>query len=200
MSISEQIGYELEIEENASISDLQDRFQDGLCIWISGSGGSGDMPAKYRIAIEYRKHIQYMESECPGKTANQAMIIGATDAIARITRPIRVYIISAATLGFESGLKGKGTNAKYIQDLFVAVMSRNCSLTEVRFVNGTDVIKRHICGTDPSGKADKDLKNRQLRYKEIIYRECIDKATKILKDCGVAEGVISRIKELHPSE
>ena len=203
MSLAEEIGYEYELEENTTIDDIKASHMDGICIWVSGSGPSPSEEARYRIVKEAKAGARYYEKECPGKTANQAMITGIINAVNRVRFPMRLYIVSATALGFEKGLKGKGTNAGYLKELFGAVIEKNCHLTEVRWNNGSEELKKYIYSKNPDKEAAKAFDNKQsekqLRYKEFIYRECLEKVTEILLENNVGRNVIYRVNELRPT-
>ena len=204
MSLAEEIGYECELEENTSIDRIRENHQDGICIWVSGSGPSPSEEANYRIVMEVvGKGEKYYDSVCPGKTANQTMITGIIDAVNRVTQPMRLYIITATSLGFEKGLKGKGTNAVYLKELFDAVIAKKCQLTEVRWNNGSYDLKKYIISKNPNKEAAKAFENKQsekqLRFKEFVYRECLEKVTEILSENNVDETIIRMVKAVKPT-
>ena len=185
----EDVGYELEFEENTTIENIKRTHADEVCIWVSGSGPSPSTS----------ENAKYMEKEGPGKTANQVMIIGAKDAVERILRPVRVYIITSIPLGFEKGFKGKGVNSELIQSLLAAVKEKDCQLTEIRFPGGSTDIKKHINEKNPDKTAVQTIEDKQMWFRNHLYQECLIKVTEILKEYNVDEEVIRRVNEIKPT-
>lgn len=204
MSIADEIGYELEIQENMAINDIKESHKDGICIWVNGSGPSSSEEARYRIVMEAGALSKYMEKECPGKTANQVMLTGIIDALKCVLRPMKIYTISATALGFEKGLKGKGVNTLYFQKLFDLVREKKCQITEVQWKNGSYDLKKYIYSKSPDIREAQNFENKQnekqLRFKECIYRECLEKVTAILKEHYVNENVIRKVNNVNQRE
>ncbi len=199
MISSEDIGYEFEIEENTTIEAIRESHNDGICIWVSGSGPSPSENSRYRIVMEANGKAKYMEKECPGKTANQVMIEGAKDAVGHILRPIRIYLIIPTSLGFDKGFKRKGVNAEHVQELFAAIKEKGCLLTEVRYINGSNDIKKYVAENNPDKKAVHALEEKQLWYKNHVYQECLGKVTEILKEYHIDDEVIRKVNTIHPT-
>lgn len=203
MILAEDIYYENELQENISAEELRKQYNDGIIIWINGSGTAPNgKPGAYRCVLDYMGHVKYMEKQLPGATANQTMLTGAIEAIECVNKPLRIYLIVPTALGFASGFKGKGPNAVLIQQLCEVVKEKQCMLTEVQFINGGDTIKRfvYMCNPDKS-KAElpeKQKKEGQNRYKEILYKECIAKVVQVLEAKGVAKELIEEVKNIRP--
>ena len=190
-----EIGYEVEIQENVSIDDIRKEYTNGIIVWINGSGKSPDRKAgSYRCVLDYMGHVKYLEKQLPDATANQAMITGVIDAVQCVNKPVRLYLVSPTALGFVIGLKGKGSNGALIQQLCEVVKERNCQLTEVQFLGGSDVVKKFIysCNPDKSqiDKLERQQEKKKSQYKEILYDECLSKVVQILQENDVEKTVI----------
>lgn len=75
MILPEEIGYECEIQENVSAEDIKQVYDDGIIIWLNGSGTSPEgKPGAYRCVLYYKGHAKFLEKELAGATANQVMI------------------------------------------------------------------------------------------------------------------------------
>ena len=147
----EMIDYQNEIQENIDIETLRKEYQDGLIIWLNGSGASPNGKAgSYRCVLDYMGHTKFVEKELLGATANQTMINGAIDAVACVNRPMRLYLISATTLGFTKGFHGKGPNVTLIQQLYKLIKDKGCQLTTIQFVNGGELIKKFVYSCRPN--------------------------------------------------
>ena len=204
MSLTEEIGYEYEVEENTTIDHIKELHNDGIFIWVSGSGPTPSKNATYRILMEAKRCVpKYLENDCAGKTANQIMLIGIKDAVDCVRMPMRLYIICATSLGFEKGLKGKGTNAEYVKELFDSVIEKKCHVTEIRWSDGSYDLKKYIYSKNPDRVSAKALENKQsekqLRFKEYIYRECLEKVITILEEEKISPTIIRKVKEVRPS-
>lgn len=203
MVTTDEIGYECEIQENVSVDDIRKAYEDGIIIWLNSSGTSPEgKAAAYRCVLDYKGHAKYLEKDLPEATANQAMIIGAIDAIMCVNRSLRLYLIAPVALGFVNGFKGKGVNGNLIQQLCECIKDKNCLLTEVQFINGGNAIKKFLYSCNPdkakvalNNKVQEDRKNR---YKEMIYNECLLQVEKILARNGIGENIINDIREIKP--
>lgn len=196
-----EIGYENELQENISVEDLRKAYTDGIIIWVNGSGKSPDGKAgSYRCVLDYMGHVKYLEKQLLDATANQAMLIGAIDAVQCVNKPIRLYLICPTALGFVNGLKGKGPNGALIQQLCEAVKERSCQLTEVQFSGSADAVKKFIytCNPDKSklDELERQQEKKKNRYKEAIYNECLSKVIPILQKNNVDKAIIDEIKKL----
>ena len=197
------IEFETELQENVSVEELKRQYRDGVIVWISGSGCTPEgKNGKYRAVLEYRGITKYLEREIADATANQVMISGITDAVRCLEKPVSVYVIAPTALGFASGSRGKGTNAGYFRELFELITAKNCKLTEVQFLNGSDAVKKYIFSVNPDKREQQTLEQKtmqkQRRYKEMIYRECIAKVTAILRKHDTDPSLIREITELRP--
>ena len=64
MITKEQIGYELEIEENVSVDDIRKAHPTDFLIWLSGSGQSPNgNRASYRYLVEMGKNVKFVKGE-----------------------------------------------------------------------------------------------------------------------------------------
>ena len=64
MITKEQIGYELEIEENVSIDDIRKAHPTDFLIWLAGSGQSPNgNRASYRYLVEMGKNVKFVKGE-----------------------------------------------------------------------------------------------------------------------------------------
>lgn len=139
----------------------------------------------------------------PEVTANQAFIHGAIHAVISIKKPCRICIIVPTSLGFEKAFQGKGVNVSLIFTLYETISQKGCELTEARFINGADIIKKYIAmnSGNSSFAANMERKasekvDRVKQYKMSIYRECLGKVCDILKDEGISEDIIYKVKEI----
>lgn len=206
MVTQEEIGFECDVQENIRIEDIRKEYKGEVLVWINGSGASPNgKPGAYRCVLEYLGHTKYMEKELPDATANQAMITGAIDAMNCITKPVRVYFISTAALGFVSGFKGSGPNSALIQQLYEWIKKKKCMLTEVQCINCGDTIKRFVYSCNPDAtklneydKTLEDKEKRKYQYKEFLYNECINKVIKVLRDNKVDNQIIKEIRTIRP--
>ncbi|MBE5869779.1 MAG: hypothetical protein E7294_00740 [Lachnospiraceae bacterium] len=194
MVTQEKIGYEIELQENISIDSLREQYQNGIIIWLTGSGPSPDRKSGcYRLVLDFAGHTKYMEKELPGKTANQTMILGAIDAVECVNKPFRLYIVSATALGFAGAFRGKGVNSSLLQELLFLIEQKACYLTEVQFYNGADLIKQFIRSCNPNKTTVK-----KKDYKQLIYEECLGKVERLLVQENVSREVIDRIRNIKP--
>ena len=210
MILAEEISFESEIQENICVEDIRKEYSEGIIIWLNGSGTSPDgKSGSYRCVLDYRGHVKFMERQLPGATANQTMIIGAIDAIQCINKPLRVYLISPAALGFVNGFKGKGPNGSLIQQLCECIKEKDCQLTEVQFINGGNEIKKFIYSCNPDKakmseyekQQNEKQKSKEMyreKYKESIYNECLLKVIQVLTENGVDNSLIEMIREIRP--
>lgn len=202
---ADEIGFECEMQENISCDGLRDTYKDGIIVWISGSGKTPDgKPAKYRCVLDYLGNVKYLEKELQEATANQAMIMGAVDAIRCVKKPFRIYLIAPTSLGFAAAFKGKGANVELVQELFQIVKEKEAALTEVQFLGGSDSIKKFIysCNLDDLSRREDERKqeDKKNRYKEIIYKECLLKVERVLRARGVAEEIIQEVYKIKVQE
>lgn len=203
MITAEEIGYENEMLENMEIDDIRKQYQDGIIIWLNGSGMSPyGKKGSYRCVLDYLGHVKFMEKELLEVTGNQAMIMGAIDAIQCVNKSIRLYVVAPTALGYVTGFKGKGPNGKLMQQLYEIVKEKKCQLTEVQFVNGAESIKRFVYSCNPDKKKlelyEKQQEDKRNRYKEIIYDECISKVVQELLCFGVEKSIIEKIRNIKP--
>ncbi len=194
MVTEKEIDYYNELQENTDVESLRSQYADGIIIWINGSGSNPSCPGCYRYVLDYNGHVKYTEKELPGATANQAMIIGATDAINCITAPKRIYLVSGTALGFAKAFKGKGVNEKALQELLESVKNKNCQLTEVQFYNGADKIRKFVYECNPN----RGLVPEKKDYKTIVFEDCLKKVTRVLEKYHVDSGIIAEVNELKP--
>ncbi|MBQ9142482.1 MAG: hypothetical protein IJX63_11955 [Lachnospiraceae bacterium] len=204
MITPEQISYELEIQENMTIKDLEDAYKGNIIIWITGSVDSVTKNGTYYGVLQYQQHKLFFEKELVNTTANRAMIMGVIDAVKRINRLSRICVITATSLGFKNAFKGKGPNAAELMTLFEDISSKKCKLTEVQFLNGAALIKNHIYESYPDENRKKQLfqkeENKKEKTKEYynhwVYQKCVDDVVKILEANQVSISVIEQIKAL----
>lgn len=197
------IKYELEFLENMSATEIEKDYMDTINIWLSGSGGNTTTNGYFQYIIQYKNTKMYEKQMVAGATANQAFIHGAIHAVRRISKPGRICIIVPTALGFEKAFEGKGVNANLISSLYDEIVKKGCGLTEARFINGADIIKKYIAIN--SGKNDvvaeynkknTEKEDRKKQYKKMIYNECLNKVYRILIDEGIDEKIIDRIKQI----
>ena len=207
---AEQIGYENEVVENVSVNYLKKSYKDGIIIWLHGSGASfTGRCSSYTTLLEYNGKTMYFSGKVDGNSPNRAMIQGAVEAASHISKSMPVYIISATQLGFVTAFKGKGVNGQALQELFTILFDRKCTVTEVVLINGGDVIKQYInsCNSQSSdnqcnGNDDRNQKQmaktyqlteKQKRFKEIVYKECLSQVIGILRKYEVEDEIIDEI-------
>ena len=204
MICAEEIGYEYEMEENTSIERIRNRHSDGIILWIKGSGRSPEgKSGKYRCVLEYKGHTKYIEKDLPDATANQAMLLGAADAMECVNKPVRIFLVTPVQLGFVGGFKGKGVNADLVQELCKAIKAKRCQLTEVQYYNGADEIKKFVysCNPDKSAMAHLEKKQEEKKqyinaYKAKIYEECLEKVVRVLTSYGVANSLLDEVRNI----
>ncbi len=204
MVLAEEIGYECEIQENISVEDIRKEYDDGIIVWINGSGTSPEgKPGAYRCVLDYKGHAKYIEKELSGATANQAMLMGAIDAVMCVNKSLRLYLISPIALGFVNGFKGKGVNGNLIQQLCECIKDKGCLVTEVQFINGGNTIKKFVYSCNPNKEKvalyNKMLVDKKNRYKEIVYGECLVQVEQILVRNGIDDKIIKEIRQIKPS-
>ena len=209
-TMKEKIAYEKDVYHKVSPDYIKRKYDDGILIWVSGSGGP---PAKYRVALEYQNHIRYLEKGVGSHTANQAMILGAVEAVKQIKRPDQIYLVCPTELGFLTGLKGKGPNADLIQELLTEIADRDCKLTEVYIKGGGEAIREYLYsvnpnraanpnrGTNPNRAANPNRSaeaaqvNKKVSFwKERNYEECLEKVVAILEEHQVASEIIEEVR------
>ena len=208
MITKEQIGYELEIEENVSVDDIRKAHPTDFLIWLSGSGQSPNgNRASYRYLVEMGKNVKFVKGEVSDATANQAFIYGIIDAVSRLTKPMRVFAISPTTLGFERAFKGKGVNCGLLQQLFEILAEKQCTITEVRFESGAEAIKIHIYNNSGDAKLIQEKKEQDSRqkeykynYKATVYQECLSKVSSVLATHGISEEIINEVMQIQSEQ
>lgn len=199
MILPAEIGYECEIQENISLDDLRETYKESIIIWLNGSGASPDgKPGAYRCVLEYKGHTKYIENQVPNATANQSMLMGAIEAVKRVNKPLRIYLISPTALGFATGFKGKGPNGALVQQLCEIIKEKDCFLTEVQFVNGGAAIKKFMYSCNPNKEEVAQYQKKQEEksnwYKEKIYREYLAQVESILVNRSVDKSIIDEIR------
>ena len=200
------IEFESDIQEKISIEDIRAEYNDGVIIWLNGSGASHNgKPGSYRCVLDYNGHTKFLEKKLDGATANQAMITGAIDAIKCINKPVRLYIVCTAALGLAKGFKGSGPNGLLVQQMYELIKEKECTLTEIQCINCGDTIKEFVysCNPDKSKldvfeKAKEDKEKRKYQYKEYLYNECLSKVAELLAMRGVDNRIIREIKKIKP--
>lgn len=210
---AEELGYEKEELGNISIADIKKAYSDGIIIWLTGSGASPTSKySRYSSLMEYKGHTKYFEGTIESNSPNRAMIRGAIVAASNISKTMHVYIIAPTTLGYLNAFKGKGDNGELLQELFSILKERKCSLTETVISSGGDMIKQYIKsqnseelskhsevenasianGQKQNGNAYQ-LTEKQKRFKQIVYKECLSKVKVILEKYGANEKMINEI-------
>lgn len=199
------IKYELELLENVSVTEIEKEHMDSINIWISGSGGNVTTNGYFQYIMQYKETKVYEEQMISGATANQTFIHGAIHAVRRINKPYRICIIVPTALGFEKAFSGKGINVDLICTLYDEIAKRDCELTEVRFINGADIIKKYIATNSGNSHAISKYKKkhdekeeRKNQYKMAIYNECLGKVFDVLKNEGVKDEILDKLKEIRP--
>ena len=129
-----------------TINELKQHCQDGIILWITGSGRGPQKTASYKCGVEYHGHGKLVIGDAGQSTANQTMIKGAIECVKRIQKPYRLYLVSATTFGIVKGFSGKGPNTELVQELLNLVMKKECQLTEVRYLNAAETIKAYLRG------------------------------------------------------
>ena len=203
MITRQSIGYELELWENSDIDNLVDVHEDDVLVWVTGSADmSHGGHARYVIEYKGKKRFTNLTID-EDVTANQAYIKGILHAVSRITKPSRICVITAATLGFEMAFKGKGANASLMKELYSLLTEKACQLTEVRFSKGAGMIKAYINEASGSDFYQKEEKRKELEkkdhissYKRQVYEECLAKVCKVLKANDIDEAVIEQVMEI----
>lgn len=194
--MKEKIAYEKDVYHKVSPSYIKRKYDDGILIWVSGSGGP---PAKYRVVLEYQGHTRYLEGAVGQRSANQAMILGALEAVKQIKRPDQIYLVCPTELGFLTGLKGKGPNAALIQELLEEIAERGCRLTEVYNKGGGEAIKEYVWSVNPD-KGPAPVNKKVNFWKERNYHECLGKVVQVLQECGVDEEIIEKVRAIRVEE
>lgn len=208
MITKEQIGYELEIEENVSVEDIRKAHPTDFLVWLSGSGQSPNgSHATYRYLVERGSRHDFVKGEVSDATANQAFIYGLINAVSRLTKPVRIFAISPTSLGFETAFKGKGVNHAILQELYELLAEKQCTITEVRFINGANAIKTHIYANsdDPrliQEKKEQDTRQKEYKYnyKATVYQECLSKVASILASHNVSDEIINIVMDIKPDD
>lgn len=130
------------------------------------------------------------------------MIHGAIDAIRCVNKSLRIYLISPVALGFANGFKGKGVNGKLIQQLCECIKEKKCLLTEVQFINGGNIIKNFVYSCNPDKEKvalyNKVQEDKKKQYKEIIYRDCLMQVEQILRENGINDSIIKKVRGIKP--
>lgn len=206
MISKQDIEFESDVQENVTIEDVREEYSDGVIIWLNGSGASpSGKPGAYRCVLDYMGHIKYMEKKLEGATANQAMIIGATDAIQCINKPVRLYLVCTTALGLARGFRGSGPNGSLVQKMYELIKKKECTLTEVQCINCGDVIKEFVysCNPDESKHSDyekskADKRKYKQQYKDILYNECISQVVEVLRTNNVSSYIIDEVRKIKP--
>ena len=203
MITADQIGYECEIQENISVEELRKSYSDGIIIWLNASGTSSDAKTgKYRCVLDYRGSIKYIEKNGLEVTANQAMILGAIDAMKCVNKPVRIYLVAPTALGFSTAFKGKGTNCSLIQQLYEEIKEKNCVFTEVQYLNGGEAMKKFVFSCNPDKSQieayDKQQDEKKKYYKKIVYDECILKVEQVLLKHSVDKSILDEVRKIKP--
>ncbi len=201
MVCMDESGYELEQIDNMTVEDIRRMYSDGLIVWLCGSGISASgRKSNYRCVLEFGGVTKFLSGDVEGNSPNKAMIEGAIAAVSHISKPIRLYFISATTIGFKAGFKGKGANGELMQELFRLVLDKNCCITEVIYSTGSDMIKKYVSKLNPDKRQmlqeENILSEKQKRYKEIVYKECLEKVRNILINYEAENEVINEVMKI----
>ena len=143
----------------------------------------------------------------PDATANQAMLLGAADAMECVNKPVRIFLVTPVQLGFVGGFKGKGVNADLVQELGKILKAKNCKITEVHYYNGADENKKFVYSCNPDKTARTHLEKKEEKkkhyisvYKTKIYEECLEKVVRVLKSYGVADSLLDEVRNIGKEE
>lgn len=202
----EDIKYEIEIQEKLFVGDIEKMYRGNIILWLTCSGSNADNhEGTYRYLLQYNDYIKYYDGKIEKATANQSAIHGIIDAMEKINKPSRIYVVVASTLGFENAFNGKGVNVELFQLLYGKLVEKKCELTEVRFVGGADKIKKYVYAHSDNVEliqkaVEKQKRSEEYRnnYKEQIYEECKDKIINILVNAQVDESIVEKIRNLKP--
>lgn len=198
MVSKEDISYCMEMQENISIGDIRQQYEDGILIWIAGSGKTEERPyGEYHCLLDYNGSTKYLNGKVENGTANQSMIEGVKAAVSCIVKPMWVVVISSTTLGFEKGFNGRGTNGIAMEMLLELIKEKQCTLTEVRFIGGAEAIKIFISEVAPEYKSNRKAKEVYVsEYKKKIYAECLQKVVGVLNKNQVSKSVIKEVSDI----
>lgn len=128
-------------DKNTSLSTIQDDCKDGVIIYVSGSGPSPKCDAHYKAAMQYNNTVIVEKGFCGNHTNYGAMYLGILECVARITKPVNVYIIAPVPLGIFSG-GNKNSNLK--KSIIHYLVKNGCSVTTVYYHGGADRLKSYI--------------------------------------------------------
>lgn len=188
------VNYSEEIIENLSVSDIREIYADSLLMWLCGSGsGTGHPAGSYYCVLDYKGNTKFTEGEIYGASANAAMIEGFRQAVISLKKPVQIHLLTPCPLGFNTGFRGKGPNAGKLQEALEAVKEKGCSLT-TSVITG-DLIKQFVM--EQGGKSQEPKENK---YKKMIYRECLDKVCKLLRENGTDPEVIQQVRMISAEE
>lgn len=128
-----------------SIEQIQKEFYGHVILWVHGSSNWENGDARYSYAMEYKGFIRYKREILPKfTTANQAMIIAATNAIRRLNRSERVILVAPTKLGIEKSFRGKGVNQRLIQTMLEELYNQGGSLTQCIYNGHGETIRSYI--------------------------------------------------------
>lgn len=135
-----------------SIDDIKRDCEDGVILWLAESGGTLRKESSYTCGLEYKGNKKIVAANTGMHTPNQSLILGAIYCLRHIQKPCHIYSVAAIQIGYVTGFKGKGTNAKLIQELLGLIESKNCKLTEIVLLNGGKRIKTYLKGKKTQNK------------------------------------------------
>ena len=191
MVTKEEIKFESEIQENTFVEEIQKQHTDSVLVWIAASGCNDIAPnGEYNIIIQLNDYCKFFSGSIAGATANQTFIHAAIFAIKQLSKPNRVCVITPTALGFEGAFKGKGVNAKLLNELLEEIVKAQCTLTEIQYIGGSNKIKNFI-EKNSDGKYnhyDADKSNYAKTYKE--------KVIEVLEANNVDSDIIEMIKRI----
>lgn len=201
MITKDDLQYESEYLENASVPMIENSHKDCVLIWITGSS-----TGNFKAVLQYASNKKFISGFKEGATANQAYIHGITAAVNLINKPCRICVVTPASLGFDKAFRNKGVNVALVLGLYSLVLEKGCSFTETVWINGAESIKRFInaCSGIPEYMNEVDKKKEIKQgykdaYRQKLYDECLQKVLKILKDNNVDSSVIKEVLEIKAS-
>ena len=149
-----EVSFEKTVIENWPLWRILTQFDDGIIIWVTGGANGNNNDAYYKCALEYHGNYRLVMGFCEVHTANKAMLFGLREALCRIKKPSKIYVICGTDLGFKRGFSCKGPNWELIQEVLQVTLQQNCFLTFAFYKGGTDAIKNHLKHISNKEQAD----------------------------------------------
>ena len=133
-------------EYDARNFDLQRFLKDhenDIVAFVHGSWNYQSGEGSYTCRLYYQQKSKTLHHDFDSiESSNLAMICGAKAVCESIKREnMTVYLITPTNLGLKKGLRNKGVNKEYIQEIFGICKSKSLELRSLTLINGSELFQ-----------------------------------------------------------